>query len=224
MPKQTPTIILDEPSARLRDEVAALAPVFVFKPSRGFLAPPLAAAEELPVMLAAAGAAPPYAFVAASIGGFAALAYAARHPETLAGMVLVDSSHPEQSASALAAIPADTPVTPGVTAFKRTLQGFGEVWTESCAAITKIYQFGDMPLIVLAAGNPDMPDELPPETRAALTRSWHTLQRQHAARSTRGELRIVAGVGHDLVRLAPQAVLAAIRRLVLPAPAAALSS
>jgi pimeloyl-ACP methyl ester carboxylesterase len=223
MSKFTPTIILDEPCARLRYEVTAFGPVFIFKPSRGFLSSPIAAAEELPAMLAAAGMKPPYVFVAASFGGFAALAYAARHPGELAGMVLADASHPEQSAAALAAIPADTPATPTVAAFIRTLQGFGPVWTDSCAAIAKIHDLADLPLIVLAAGTPDMPNELPPETRASLTRSWHALQRKHAARSTRGELRIVEGAGHDLVRLAPQSVLTAIKELVLPAAAGALS-
>lgn len=223
MSKLRPTIILDEPCARLRDEVAEFGPVFILKPSRGFLSSPIVAAEELPAMLAAAGAKPPYVFVAASFGGFAALAYAARSPGTLAGMVLADASHPEQSESALAAIPANAPVTPMMTAFKRTLQGFGPVWTESCAEIARIHGLEDLPLIVLAAGTPDMPDELPPETRVSLTRSWHALQRKHAARSTRSELRIVEGAGHDLVRVAPQSVLNAIRDLVLPAAAGALS-
>ena len=50
-------------------------------------------------------------------------------------------------------------------------------------------------------------------TRDTLTRGWHGIQSQQAALSSRGELRIVPGVGHDLVRLAPAAVLAAIREL-----------
>jgi len=217
MSKPRPTVILDEPCARLRDTVAAFAPVFVFKATRGFLSPPLQAAEELPGALAAAGMAPPYVFAAASFGGFAALAYAARHPETLAGLVLVDASHPEQSASALAAIPSSEPLTPAVAAFQQHLQGFGPLWTESCAAIAEIRDLGAVPLLVLAAGQPDMPGDLSASTREALTRGWHALQRKHAALSTRGELRIVPGAGHDLVRLAPDAVAAAIRELVTAA-------
>jgi pimeloyl-ACP methyl ester carboxylesterase len=214
MPQPPPTVILDEPSARLRDAVAAFAPVYVFKASRGFLSSPFLAAEELPGALAAAGMAPPYVFVAASFGGFAALAYASRWPATLAGLVLVDASHPEQGATALAAIPPDAPATPALAAFKQRLRGFGPVWTEGCAAIARITQLGDIPLVVLAAGQPDMPAELGAATGDALTRGWHELQRRHAALSSRGELRIVPGAGHDLVRLAPDAVLAAIRELL----------
>lgn len=219
MPKLMPTIILDEPCARLHEEVAAFAPVFVFKATRGFLSLPRPAAVELSGALAAAGLAPPYLFVAASFGGFAALAYAVRYPETLVGVVLVDASHADQSATALAAIPPETPETPKVVTFKQHLQGFGPVWTEACATMAEIQSIGDIPLIVLAAGCPDMPEELSNDTRMALTQGWHALQRKHAALSTRGEMRIVPDAGHDLVMFAPGTIIAAIRELALqPAP------
>jgi pimeloyl-ACP methyl ester carboxylesterase len=214
MPSLRPTVILDEPCSSLHDAVAAFARVFVFKSRGGFLSPPGTVAAELERALAAASVPPPHVYAAASFGGFAALAYASRHPAALAGLVLVDASHPDQGEMALAAIPADAPVTPAVIAFKKYLAGFGPVWTEGCREIAAIGTLGDLPLIVLAAGQPDMPDDLNATTRDALTRGWHGLQRKHAALSTRGELRIVPGVGHDLVRLAPGAVLAAIRDLV----------
>jgi pimeloyl-ACP methyl ester carboxylesterase len=218
MTKPRPTVILDEPCARLRDTVAAFAPVFVFKATRGFLSSPLLAAEELSAALTAAGLAPPYVFVAASFGGFVALAYADRYPATLAGLVLVDASHPEQGSAALRAIPADAPATSAVEAFKQHLRGFGPVWSESCAVIADIRGLGDIPLIVLAAGKPDIPADLNGETREALTQGWHALQRRHAALSTNGELRIVPTAGHDLVRMAPQAIVSAIRELAWQTP------
>lgn len=210
MKTRPPTVILDEPCARLHDEVAAFAPVFVFKSTRGFFSSPQLAAEELAGELAAAGLAPPFLFVAASFGGYAALAYADRYADNLAGLVLVDASHPGQEAMALAAIPPDAVDTPAMVRFRTKLQGFGPVWIESCATIGKIEQLGDLPLIVLAAGKPDMPDEFPDDTRVALTRSWHALQRRHAALSTNGHVRIVPEAGHDLVKFAPEAVIAAI--------------
>lgn len=215
MPK--PTIILDEPCAGLRDALGAIAPVFVFRRRNGFLTThPVAAAQELIEALQAGNVAPPYIFVAASFGGFTALAFAASHPDTLAGLVLVDSSHPEQSAVALAAIPADAPATLAVESFKNYLHGFGSDWAASCAVIAEIRELGDLPMIVLAAGSPDMPAELSPATRAALTRGWHELQRRHAGRSTRGELRIVSGSGHNLVATAPEAIVTAVRDLAVP--------
>ena len=53
-------------------------------------------AEELHRLLLAAEVPPPYVMVGHSLGGYVVRLYAARHPERLAGMVLVDSSHEDQ--------------------------------------------------------------------------------------------------------------------------------
>lgn len=206
------TVVLDEPCAGLRDAVAAFAPVFVFKRRNGFLATRAdAAAEELQGALVANRVAAPHVLVAASFGGLTALAYAARWPGNLAGLVLIDSSHPAQSAAVLAAIPDSEPDTPTVEGFKNYMQGFGPVWTESCRVVAGITDLGAVPLSVLAAGKPDIPRELSESTRHALTQCWHNLQRRHAALSTRGQLRIVPEVGHNIVAAAPEAIVDAIR-------------
>ncbi|MGH3401336.1 MAG: alpha/beta fold hydrolase [Streptosporangiaceae bacterium] len=54
-------------------------------------------AEDLRALLAAAGIEPPYVLVAHSLGGIFARRFAARYPGTVAGLVLVDSSHEEQA-------------------------------------------------------------------------------------------------------------------------------
>ena len=53
-------------------------------------------ADDLHELLRAAGEHPPYVFVGASVGGEYSRIYAARYPEDVAGMVFVDSSHPDQ--------------------------------------------------------------------------------------------------------------------------------
>lgn len=53
-------------------------------------------ADELHQMLTAARIPPPYLLVGHSTGGIIVRQYAARHPEGLAGLVLVDSSHEDQ--------------------------------------------------------------------------------------------------------------------------------
>lgn len=199
------------------DALGAMAPVIVFRRRGGFLtSPPFDAAEELQAALRAGRVAPPHVLVAASFGGFTALAYAARHRATLAGLVLVDSSHPEQGAAVSASIPPGELLIPAVAAFRQYLQGFGPVWTEGCAAVAGICDLGDLPMTVLAAGRPDMPDELSEGTRQTLTQNWHALQRRHAALSTRGQLRIVPGAGHNLVAAAPGAITAAVREYIVP--------
>ena len=57
------------------------------------------AAADLHALLAAAGEHGPYILVGHSIGGPYALTYAARYPKQVAGMVLLDSSSPEQLTS-----------------------------------------------------------------------------------------------------------------------------
>jgi len=53
-------------------------------------------AEELHAMLQAAGIAPPYVLVGHSMGGYDVRLYASLYRSEVAGMVLVDASHPEQ--------------------------------------------------------------------------------------------------------------------------------
>lgn len=54
-------------------------------------------ADELHLLLQRAGIPPPYVLVGHSLGGLYVQIYARRFPDEVAGMVLVDSSHPDQS-------------------------------------------------------------------------------------------------------------------------------
>jgi pimeloyl-ACP methyl ester carboxylesterase len=51
-------------------------------------------------LLSRAGVTPPYILVGASAGGFPVLVYAGLFPDEIAGVVLVDSSHPDQDSRA----------------------------------------------------------------------------------------------------------------------------
>jgi len=71
--------------------------------------------------------------------------------------------------------------------------------------------FGDMPLIVLAAG--DRPKRRKDETQAhrdAINRLWYVLFDELAALSTRGINRVVPDTGHDIPMTQPTAVSGAI--------------
>lgn len=58
--------------------------------------------EELKTLLEAAGERPPFVLVGHSFGGYTAQLFAERYPSLTAGVVLVDSSHPDQVARFLA--------------------------------------------------------------------------------------------------------------------------
>ncbi|MFG3495404.1 alpha/beta fold hydrolase [Streptomyces sp. NPDC047928] len=57
---------------------------------------PGAQARRLRGLLDALGLPPPYVLVGHSVGGLLIRAFAARHPEAVAGLVFVDASHPDQ--------------------------------------------------------------------------------------------------------------------------------
>src|SRR2546421_725954 len=74
-----------------------------------------AAAQAGPLhdVLGAAGVGPPYVLVGHSYGGLLVHLYATTYAKDVAGVVLVDSSHPDQIGRLLAALPprrADEPI------------------------------------------------------------------------------------------------------------------
>ena len=66
-------------------------------------------ATDLHTLLDVAGIEPPYVLLPHSIGGWAARVYAAAYPDEVAGVVFIDSSHPDQVARHRAILP---PVRP----------------------------------------------------------------------------------------------------------------
>jgi pimeloyl-ACP methyl ester carboxylesterase len=84
----------------------------------------IAAAQDLDALLNAAGEHGPYLVVGHSIGGAYAMTYAAQYPEQVAGMVLLDSSSPEQF-TAIPSYPAQYNVMHRVMALAPTLSRLG---------------------------------------------------------------------------------------------------
>ena len=69
-------------------------------------------ALDLHKLLAAAGVTGPYVLVGHSIGGFHVRVFAAQYPAEVVGMVLVDSSHPDQVQAFLDSLPPAQPEDP----------------------------------------------------------------------------------------------------------------
>jgi hypothetical protein len=86
--------------------------------------------------------------------------------------------------------------------------------------------YGDMPLIVLSAGRKFMPPDASAEVREQgelfYREGWERGHKAYAALSTRGEDQLVADSGHNIPVEKPEAVLAAIHRVLaeskLPKP------
>ena len=83
---------------------------------------------------------------------------------------------------------------------------------------------GDLPLLVLSRDAPTRDDDTDDPTweqRLAFAETWADLQADLASRSTRGELRVVRGSGHQIATEAPEETAAAIVEMVGSVRAAA---
>ncbi len=164
----SPTVILESGSganstawANIQPEVADTTRVCAYdRAGSGWSEPgsgpgdPQQIAEELHTLLGNAEIDGPYVLVGHSFGGLYVSMYADLYPEEVAGMVLVDSSHPEQSARSA-----------GAQATHET----------SALVLPSTQSLGDKPLAVITAGEHEDPIwfELQDELAALSSDSVH---------------------------------------------------
>lgn len=92
----------------------------------------------------------------------------------------------------------------------RTSIAEAEAIDASDARAARVTEHGDLPLIVLRHGEPDLFRPLGSAATEA-EKAWVSLQEALARTSTRGQLRVVPGAGHAISLQHPEAVAAAIR-------------
>ncbi len=135
-------------------------------------------ANDLRALLAAAGIEGPYVLVGHSYGGMLARVYAAAEASDVVGLVLLDSSHPDQGSRFLAALPPRREAEPQPLRKLRkelvvTLSNpEGVDWNGSSQQTRDAGPLGEKPLIVVTAGETDPAPEL-----AALPGIVHRLDR-----------------------------------------------
>jgi pimeloyl-ACP methyl ester carboxylesterase len=180
---------------------------------------------DLRALLRAAGVPGPYVLVGHSLGGVFVRLYAATYPEEVAGLVLVDSSHEEQSARLRALLtPEQWATFEGLTSARLELPGYPELeWVDFEASFAQLRRAAarplrPLPLVVLSRGvAPDAaqaPEGFSPDTMAAMERVWHDLQAALAA-LVPGARRVVATEsGHYIQLQQPELVIVAVREVV----------
>jgi pimeloyl-ACP methyl ester carboxylesterase len=185
----SPTVILESGSgatsvdwANIQPEVADTTRVCAYdRAGTGWSEPgsgpgdPQQIAGELHTLLSNAGIDGPYVLVGHSFGGLYVLMYADLYPNEVEGMVLVDSSHPEQSARTAEAHAASE----GSSA--EEIRATPE--TSAAQVLLSTQSLGDKPLAVITAGEHEP--------------IWLELQDELAALSSDSVHRVVEGATHE---------------------------
>lgn len=177
-------------------------------------------ADDLHDLLSEADVRGPYVLVGHSYGGMLVRVYTARYPDDVAGVVLLDSSHPDQIERLLAALP---PRRVGENAVIRDLRRFltdesqpnpeGVDWTASADEARAAGSLGNRPLIVVTAGKDEWPPEMPAQVARRLRHAWLEMQRDIARLST-DHVHVIAVYSPHLVMTnlgQPDLVIRAIR-------------
>jgi len=189
-------------------------------------------AEELRALLEKASVPGPYVLVGHSLGALNVQVFAARYPDDVAAMVLLDPpplsfilgqeygdlrAMGEQMTAqwqALADSTATSPDAPENTTsafFRMMASEHREMFGESARLVGAVATFGDMPLVVLAAGKPN------PAFGAVageFQRYWVEQSRTLTDKSTKGTFVLAEGASHYLYLDAPELVAESILSVV----------
>jgi len=161
----------------------------------------------------------PFVLVGHSIAGFNVRLYASQYPNEILGVVLVDSSHPDQASALLALLPKPSECEDA------TIQGVREEcnrWIQSkavgeegmnivasSAQVRATGSLGDIPLVVLTATDHGLTGEL----GRNFEKTWLSFQNDLALLSSRSKHVIVTG-GHYIQVEHPEAVADAVKQVI----------
>lgn len=179
--------------------------------------------EDLHALLAGAHLDGPYVLVGHSFGGLNVILYADRYPKEVAGIVLEDSSHPDQDARFLAVLPPESPddsadlkeLRQWLSTPQHDISGIGIDWATSCEQVRPVKSLGEIPLIVLTAalsysGWGDIPEEI--TTR--LVQEKQEMPKELARLSSNSTQIMATTTNHNIHFDEPQLVIDAIITLV----------
>lgn len=183
-------------------------------------------AVDLSVLLVHTGIPGPYILVGASFGGLVVRLFAAHHLKDVAGMVLVDSTHPDQITLSANYFPppgegneAVRQLRAWVTTIDPETHPEGIIFETSLREVKEtsvMGGLGNIPLVVLSRGTSiqhDFPG-LPPDLAMKLDATWLDAQRDLTRLSTNSVHQVATKSGHNIASDEPELVVEAIRHIV----------
>ncbi len=176
---------------------------------------------DLHVLLTKAAIRPPYVLVGHSFGGMNVRLYAGEYPQEVAGMVLVESVHPDQFSRIGAVIPAPR------AGESRQLHDFRAAFVDdithpernpegvdidaSVAQVRRVSSLGAIPLVVISRGRAEIE---PPELAGKAERIWQDLQTDLLGLSSNSIQIKAERSGHGVPGMQPDLIVTAIRKVV----------
>lgn len=182
-------------------------------------------ARDLHTLLVNAKVPGPYVLVGHSIGGLHARVFAGLYPNEVAGVVLVDATHPDQESKWLAALPPEAPgehpalkKSRGFLAARLTNRGDnpdGLALVTSREQVRAAGTMGDKPLAVLTH-SPEwkMVPDLPADILGRIEQVSQDLQAGLPALSTNSSHTVAKKAGHGIHVDEPALVVGAIREVL----------
>lgn len=164
--------------------------------------------EELGAALAASGEPGPYVLVGHSFGGAIVRLFAFRHPEKVAGLVLVDATHEDfPSREALLRASAGRRRIDSVVLLEReAVRAEWEVMDQSLEELRVADRMPDVPIVVLTAGRFD--------GAPSVATLWLDFQNDLAGRFPGAVHHVAEKSGHAIPFEDPEAVVRAVREVV----------
>lgn len=157
---------------------------------------------------------PPYIFVAHSLGGLFAILYACTYPREVAGIVFVDSPHPDEVAKQQSSKPPliISSINSGLKTIEKLFHRFkyseDECIEETISQIRNASHFPEIPIAVVS-GTKKMP--LVPRTAFRLHQQY---QKKLLSLSLRSKHHVCQNSGHFPQITEPTKVIAAIRDIL----------
>lgn len=178
------------------------------------VAAPESRTTDLEEALEVTGTQPPYVLVGHSLGGIFIRLFAARHPESVAGLVFVDSSHPEQVERTQKAVRAsDVPES-------SKDEHCARVETPNAPVIRAAVDSGpfDVPIAVISRDPQRVHDPvetgIPQDHHVMYERIWEGLQAELTGLSPFASHVVAKGAGHNVHRDCPELVAQTITQLI----------